>query len=366
MSTRVLCITSHSDIPETEMFIGLHRAGIHIEVMCPVEAPHRNRLIDAGVSVIDFNLKGRFDRKGITKIRALIQEKQINILHLFNNKATSNGIIASRGLPTKIVCYRGTVGNVSFLDPASWTTYLHPRVNRIICVSEAIRRYFLNMKLFSLRIPPEKVVTIYKGHDVAWYENKPSNLKENFNIPENAFVVCCVSNYRPHKGIEVLVDATTYFPSTINIHILLVGNMDNPSLLKKIKNSPLRDNFHLTGFRRDAPALIAASDVSVLPTLKREGLSKVVIESMVYGVVPIVTSVGGNTELVIDGESGIVIPPKNAKALYKALMTLMNNAPLRKKLGANARKRIIDHFKNQTTVEQTLDLYRDLMSDSLS
>lgn len=363
MSINVLCITSHSDLPETEMFIGLQRAGIHIEVMCPVEAPHRQRLIDAGVPVTDFSLKGRFDRKGISKIRDCIQKNQIDILHLFNNKATSNGLIAARGLPVKIVCYRGTVGNVSFFDPASWTTYLHPRVDRIICVSEAIRTFFLNMKIFSLHIPPKKVVTIYKGHDLSWYNDKPSNLKEEFNIPEDAFVVCCVANYRPHKGIEVLVDATTYFPSTINIHILLVGNMDNPSLLKKIRNSPLKDNFHLTGFRRDAPALVAASDVSVLPTLKREGLSKVVIESMVYGVAPIVTSVGGNAELVIDGESGIVIPPKNAKALHNALTLLMDKPTLREILGNNARRRIIDHFKSQTTIEQTLNVYTELMSD---
>ncbi|MBD1401020.1 glycosyltransferase family 4 protein [Pelovirga terrestris] len=362
MSINVLCITSHSDIPETEMFIGLHRSGFHMEIMCPPEAPHRKRLIDAGVPVTNLSLKGRFDPTGISEIRSFIEKNHIDILHLFNNKAASNGIIASRGLPVKIICYRGTVGNVSFFDPASWTTYLHPRVDKIICVSEAIRKYFLNMRLLSLRIKPEKVVTVYKGHDISWYNEKPADLKKEFSIPESAFVVCCAANYRPGKGIEFLVEATKLFPADTNLHILLVGNMNSSALIKKINQSPLKNNFHLTGFRRDAPALMAASDVSVLLSIKKEGLSKVVIESMIYGVVPIVTAIGGNTELVVDGESGIVIPPKNARALHAALISLMKNPMLRKTLGDNAKKRIIDHFKNQTTVDQTLAIYNDLMS----
>lgn len=335
-----------------------------MEIMCPPEAPHRKRLIDAGVPVTDLSLKGRFDRNGISEIKSFIQKRHIDILHLFNNKATSNGIIASRGLPVKIICYRGTVGNVSFFDPASWTTYLHPRVDKIICVSEAIREYFLKMKLFSLRVNPEKVVTVYKGHDLAWYDKNPADLNKEFNIPDNAFVVCCVANYRPGKGIEFLVEATKYFPADTNLHILLVGKMDNPALIKKIDQSPLKENFHLAGFRRDAPTLVAASDASVLPSIKREGLPKTVIESMIYGVVPIVTTVGGNTELVVDGESGIVIPPKNAKALHAAIQYLMNNEKMKNSLGATAKKRIIDHFKNQTTIEKTLEIYRDLVSDS--
>ncbi len=151
MSLRVLCITSHSDRPEAETFIGLKKAGVDIEVISHPEAPHNHRLKEAGVPVTELKLKGRYDLAGIRKIRKKMQQGSYDILHLFNNKAASNGILAAYGIPLKIICYRGIVANVSFLDPASWMTYLHPRVDRIICVAHAIRDYFLSMRMLWMK-----------------------------------------------------------------------------------------------------------------------------------------------------------------------------------------------------------------------
>ena len=362
MNPSVLCITSHSDRPETETFIGLHRAGIGIEVLCPPSAPHRKRLEEAGVKVSDLSLKGRFDRKGVAFIRRRMREKKFHILHLFNNKAASNGLLAATGLQAKIICYRGIVGNVSFLDPMSWMTYLHPRVDRIVCVAEAIRRYFLEMRLLGLRVSPEKVVTIYKGHDLDWYRAKPADLTMEFGIPKDAFVVGCVANLRPRKGIEVLIEAMRFLPADAPVHLLLVGNMESSDLRRRIASSPFRERIHLAGFRRDAPSLVAACSISVLPSLKREGLPKTVIESMAYGVAPVVTDSGGSPELVEDRKSGLVVPPGDSSALAEAIMELKNNPEARLALGRSARERIADHFRIQDTIDRTLGLYRELMS----
>ena len=76
-----------------------------------------------------------------------------DILHLFSNKALQNGLAASRGLPVKIVAYRGIVGNVSFFSPVSWLRFLNPRIDRIVCVADAVRDYFLQMRPRFLRLP---------------------------------------------------------------------------------------------------------------------------------------------------------------------------------------------------------------------
>jgi glycosyltransferase involved in cell wall biosynthesis len=363
MTIRTLCVTSHSDRPETETFIGLHQAQIDIEVFCPPEAPHRHRLIEAGVPVHDFVLNGRFDQQGIATLRRRLKEKKPHILHLFNNKAASNGIRAAKGLPVKIICYRGIVGNINFYNPMSWMTYLHPRVDRIVCVAEAVRRYILSMNLFGVRVPERKVVTIYKGHDLSWYDAQPADLKHAFNIPDNAFVVGCVANLRPRKGIEVLIEATHHLPANANIHLLLVGHMESRSLQHRIAASPLCDTIHLTGFRRDAPSLIAACHLSVLASLRREGLPKTVIESMAYGVPPIVTDSGGSPELVVESESGLIIPPGDPRALARAITQLMEDEQLRRSCGRKARQRIADHFNIQTTIEQTHSLYESIQRE---
>jgi glycosyltransferase involved in cell wall biosynthesis len=359
---RVLCITNYSDRPEAETIVGLKRLGVDMHVFCPSDAAHVRRFAATGIPTTDVRLKGRIDPGGIRRIRHYTIEAGIDILHLFNNRAISNGILASRRIPAKIVVYRGVVGNVHYWSPGSWMTYLHPRVNRIICVSEAVRRYFLSLQWLGLRVPASKPITIYKGHDLSWYQEKPGDLSQ-FGIPAASFVVACIGRPKPSKGVRVLIDAMRFLPQGLPIHLLLIGKMNTPALLKRIERSPYADRIHLAGYRPDAPALQAACQVMVLPTLSRgEGLPKVVIEAMAYGIAPIVTSSGGSPELIENGVSGIVIPPGRPEEIARALMRLYEDPQGCRMMGAKARARIDRSFRIETTIEQTLRLYESCLT----
>ena len=357
---RALCVTSHPDRPETETFIGLRAAGIDLHVRCAPDALQLGRLQTAGVPVEPLRFERKLDRAAIASIRADLDALQPDILHLFDNRTVFNGLIAARGRRVRIITYRGIVGNVSYLSPMSWMRYLNPRVDRIVCVAEAVRQYFLDMHLLWIRLPPEKVVTIHKGHDLGWYRDRPVD-RAGLGIPDAAFVVGCVANWRPRKGVEVLIEACRALPPDAPIHLLLVGNMENPDLQAKIDSSPYRDRIHVLGFRKDAPAVIAACDAAVLPSVKREGLPKTVIEAMAYGVPPVVTDCGGSPELVVDGVSGFVVPVRDPEALAGAINELYADAELRARLGQGARERIASTFRIEDTVARTLELYRDLV-----
>lgn len=360
---RVLCITDFSDRPEIETFIGLKQKGVDIIVMCPSSFVNFHRLQQAGVPVIDHKLKSKFNLKSIQAIREIIKNHRIQILHLLNSNAISNGLFASRNLPVKILTYRGIVSNISFLNPASWMTHLNPRVDHIICVAEKVREYLLGLRLLWLRVPASKPVTIYKGHSLDWYQSPPADLSQ-FEIPEGAFTVVCTANYRPRKGIHVLLKAADYLPRDADIHFLLVGEMSKPRILRQIQKSPFRDNIHLAGFRKDAPEIAAACDVAVLPALRREGLPKVIIEAMAYGVAPIVTDSGGSPELIENGKSGIVVPPGDAKAIADQITKLYNDRQACRDIGANARNRIQTSFRIEDTIDQTYALYERVLHEN--
>lgn len=359
---KALCITDRSDRPETELFIGLHNAGIDLTVMCNPTGRYYKRLQQSGVKIITSAIKGRCDIKGMGRIRHQIRSGDYDILHTFDNRALQNCILASLGIPVRIVAYRGIVGNVSFFDPASWLTYLHPKVKRISCVANAIRDHFLDMRLLGLKISPEKAVTVYKGHNLDWYQDQPADLSK-FGIPEGAFVVGFAGRDRPRKGVKFLIDSAKWLPRDAPIHFLLVGRMENnPSLAKQIAESPLRENFHLAGFRDDAPALAAACDTFVMPAIRAEGLPRAVIEAMAYGTPPIVADAGGSPELIVEQECGLIVPPADAKAIATAIIDLLEHPEKRVKMGAQARERIRTCFNNETTVQQTLDLYQQVVS----
>jgi glycosyltransferase involved in cell wall biosynthesis len=338
----------------------MHNAGIEITVVCPADHPNHVTLTDAGVPTVDIRLLKKFDKSGIAQLRAELIRGDYQIMHTFNNKAVTNGLRACRGLPVKIVCYRGIVGAVGFLDPMSWLRYLNPRIDRIICVADAIRRHFLEMQPAFLRMPETRPVTIHKGHILEWYDATPADLSQ-FGIPEDAFVIGCTANYRPRKGIDYLLDALELLPADIPAHLMLVGHMEADELTRRISRSPARERIHRVGFREDAPALSAACDVFCLPSTKREGLARAIIEAMAYSVPPVVTDSGGSPELVIDGVSGLIVPPKDAMALASAIESLYRDPQLRARMGKAARIRIATEFRNEDTVKKTIALYHELV-----
>lgn len=359
---RALCITEDLDQPTADTFIGLGRAGVEISVACRRDALRKSALLTAGLRVLDTDIDEWLRPRGVRKFRAELERGGYEILHLLSNKALQYGLRASRGLPVRIVAYRGIVGNVSFFNPIAWRRSLNPRVDRIICVADAVRDFYLSMRPARLRIPAHKLVRIYKGHDPAWYSDPPANLAA-FGVPPGAFVVCCTANYRPRKGIEYLVDAIAALPDT-GVHLMLVGSMDDRRLSRRIERSGAADRIHRLGHRDDAPSVVAASHLFVLPSIKREGLARSVIEAMIAGVPPIVTDCGGSPELVVHGECGLVVPVRDSAALADGIAHLYRNPELRRKFGDAAHRRIREHFRIEDTIAQTLAVYRSLAAES--
>src|SRR5690606_13543702 len=212
-------------------------------------------------------------------------------------------------------------GNVSFFNPIAWLRFLNPRIDRIVCVADAVRDYFLAMRPARWRIPEHKLVRIYKGHDPAWYSHEPADLAA-LGVPAGAFAVCCTANYRPRKGIEYLVDAVAALPEDWNVHLVLVGAMGDRKLSRRIERSGAAARIHRVGRRDDAPAIAAAADLFVLPSIKREGLARSLIEAMILGTPPIVTGRGGSPEHVVHEALGLVVPVRGAAARPAALPRL--------------------------------------------
>lgn len=362
MAIRALCVTLGGDRPTCATFIGLKAHGVDIDVICPSSDPNHEVLQKAGVNVLNITIDKNYSRESVKTLRTLLTGRKYDILHVFNNRALSNGIFAARGLPVKLIAYRGIVGNQSFFDPVSWFRFLNPRIDRIVCVCDAIKKFFLNMKPAFLRIPEKKLLRIYKGHSLDWYQDTPGELSR-FGIPEGTFVVGCVANFRPRKGIDDLIESLRYLPSNESIHYLIVGNMENKRLKKLIAASPHKDRLHFAGYRSDAPALMAACDAFCLPSKKREGLPRSVIEAMSYGIAPVVTDSGGSPELIVDGVSGLVAKSCSPASLAGQITKLYRDPQLCESMGKAARERIRNDFKIEETVRQTLALYEELAAE---
>jgi glycosyltransferase involved in cell wall biosynthesis len=357
----VLCVNGESDPAETGSFIEMHKAGIDITVMTWPGTSNHSALQAAGVPTIPYVLKGKISPTCIRFMRNELQRKHYDILHMLDKRATMNGLFASIGMNLKLVAYRGIVGNLSYFDPQAWFYLLNPRLDRIICVCEAIRQALLGLGMPGIRLRRDVPVTIHKGHNPDWYQPPFEDLKQ-YGIPEGAFVVACTARGVRRKGVPVLLDAIDRLPPGLNIHFLLAGSrMDSPLHRKLAAANTYAGNIHLYGFLKRMPWTLPNCDVTVLPSLRREGLPRAVIEAMIAGVVPIVTDSGGSPELVEHGISGFVVPPGEAQPIADRILALYNDRELHSRMGEAARQRIRVDFTVEKTALQTIALYREML-----
>jgi len=353
-------IPIHNIRPEAEMIIGLKQRGLDIEVVTQADCYYARRMATLGIRIHDYTPPAKFSLEAFRVLRRTMQAGRHDIVHLFNNKAIVAGVQAALGLPVKVVTYRGQTGNISRYDPIAYLTHLSPRVDRIVCVAEAVRQSLLP----EVR-DPQKLVTIYKGHDLRWYEDiRPARL-EALGVPAGAFVVTCVANNRPRKGVPVLIESVGRLPADSPIHVILIGaGMDGPDIQRLLATSPARGRVHTFGHRDDVLSIVAASNASILPAIKREGLPKTVIEAMALSVPPIVTDTGGNPELVVHGVCGLVVPPGDADALATAMLELSGHLEKAKAMGHRARERIASNFTLEASITGHQSLYEQLVRET--
>lgn len=357
----VLCVCGESDQAETGSFIEMHRMGIDITVISiPASASHE-ALSAAGVATIPYELKWKVSLQSIRVIRRELKRKKYDVLHMLDKRATMNGLFASIGMDIKLVAYRGIIGNLAYWSPQSWLYLLNPRLDRIICVCDAIRRYMLDLGMPGLRLRRDVPVTVHKGHSPQLYEGQAEDLQQ-FGIPPGVFVVACTLRAVPRKGVPVFIEAIDGLPPGLNIHFLVAGpKMNSPLHQKLVAENSYAENIHLHGRLDRLPWILKNVDVSVLPSLKREGLPRAMLEAMIAGVVPIVTNAGGSPELVENDVSGFVVEPGDPAAIREKILALYSDQEMLARMGAAAKQRVLTDFTIERTARETIAVYKDML-----
>jgi glycosyltransferase involved in cell wall biosynthesis len=191
-------------------------------------------------------------------------------------------------------------------------------------------------------------------------------LLASFGVPEGAPLAVMVGSLSAAKDPATFLRAIAVARREVPaLHALLVG--DGPlrqSLEDEIAQLGLGDAVHLTGFRTDPEALEAAASVVVLTSKSLEGTPGVLLDALVLGKPIVATDVGGVSEVVEDGISGLLAPVGNADVIGAAIARVLRDAPLASRLSAGARARA-PMFSIENTVTRTIEIYRELLAETL-
>ena len=169
-------------------------------------------------------------------------------------------------------------------------------------------------------------------------------------LPKDGPLVGNVARLAPQKGHATLVEAARLVPGA---RFAIVGDGElRAELERRAEGLPVQ----LLGARDDVPDLLASFDVFAFPSLY-EGLCVAVIEAQAAGVPVVATPVGGIRETVVDGETGLLVPPRDPEALAAAIRRLLDDPALARRLAEEARRRVRERFSERRMVEETLRLY---------
>ena len=232
----------------------------------------------------------------------------------------------------------------------------------VIAITDFTRRYLIE----TYNIPAEKVALIYQGTDTERFRHSDSAWKEAQNrylLPEDASpILGSIGSFEARKGHPVLFEAMEELVNSLpNAHLMMVGDGPDESMLKeKVKTLGLEGNISFFPFSDEPNYIFERLDVTVLPSLYKEGLPNVLLESMSMGVPVVSSNIGGVSEIVIDGETGFMVGPGNKSALADAIKKVWANQHNYREMKIKARKLIVNQFDKCAQFERFISYFHTL------
>lgn len=324
------------------------------------------RVEQMGIPVLDGGLGstlfGAGGVKVVSRLVKLMRAYRVDVAHayLFHPNALTP-------IAAKLAGVRATIVSKRSLDryPSALPRYAvklgNALAHRVMVNADAIGRFVAAEE----GCPPSKMVLIPNGvrEDALAPVGDGRAKRQELGLPPEARVIGAVSRLAWKKGIRHLVEATPrildYVPDA---HVVIAGDGElRQELEAQASELGVRERVHFLGSRPDTIELIAAFDVFVLPSVV-EGMSNALLEAMAVGRPTVVTDVGGNPEVALDGETGLVVPPGDSHQLAASIQKLLEAPELAAEMGAAGRRRVLEHYQIDVMTRRIEALYDTLLA----
>ena len=312
----------------------------------------------AGIPYTALPMRHALDLSSALALAGLVRAHDIQVVHCHKGKARTLALLA--GLVARIpvlVLNRG----VSFpLDRWNRLGYVTRRVTAVVAVCESIKR-----RLVASGVPEEKIEVIYSGTDLARFHPgvDGSALRRELGLGPGAALVTQIG-IRSWRGNEDVLDAMVRVRREApHARLLLVGAPPARivSLGDKARARGIGDAVTVLGHREDVPEILAASDLVVDASYAGLGLTGSIREALAVETPVIATDLEGMPELITDGETGLLVPPRNPEAMAQAMLRVLENPARAKAMARAGRKRVESQFSLSAKLDRTEALYTRLV-----
>jgi sugar transferase (PEP-CTERM/EpsH1 system associated) len=333
---------------------GLARDGWSPLVAClEVSGRLEAKISRSGVEVVALNKRRGNDLHVPVRLARVLKDRRIEVVHCHNWGTVVETVIASRLAGVRSIVHTQHGLDYGFGEPPPrWRTALRGAakalcsrwVRRIVVVSEEVRRRVRTEWV----VPDDKVRVIHNGIAIA--ENSPTTadrqaLRRALGLHDNDFVVCTAGAFRPVKDLPTLVEAMAKVVRRApHARLLLVGSGPVRAAIEATaERLEISHALRLPGWRSDVQDVLGAADLFVMSSLS-EGISLALLEAMAARLPAIATRVGGNPEIIDEGRTGLLVPPKDPDRLAEAILSIVEHPQRGVAMGAEGRARVERRF----------------------
>lgn len=310
------------------------------------------------------------DWRSYLRLKRILRDFQPDVVHTHSAKGGFLGRAAASAVGVPAIIhgvhgapfhpYQSVLARELFRACERWAA---PRCDAFVSVADAMTDLMVNAKV----APREKFTTVYSGMEVEPFLDADSHrqrVREELGYRPEHVVIGKVARLFHLKGHEFVIEAASrVVAANPNVRFLFIGDgILTDEYLRQIRAANLEDYFQLTGLVPPAriPELVGAMDV-VVHTSLREGLARVLPQGLIAGKPVVSYDVDGAREVVITGETGYLIPPKEIEPLADALIELAADERLRQRLGQEGQRRFTDQFRHDVMTRQLRELYQRVL-----
>jgi glycosyltransferase involved in cell wall biosynthesis len=333
---------------------GLAQEGHRAIIVARPGQPLAERSVEAGLETIHCSPVLEFDLAAARVLRRRVLADGVDILHAHTAHALALTALAARRTRARVVVTRRT-GFRLHSNPLTRWKYRH--ANAVIAVSSRVKRSLLEGGVDAALV---EVIPDGTRLDRDVSPAPRSTLGVADDAPLAVMVGALTREKDPGTFVRAVACALRQVPE---LRALLVG--DGPmrhELNAQVESLGIGHALRLTGYRDDADALIAASDIVVLSSME-EGLGSVLLDAMAFGKPVVATTAGGIPDVVVQDETGLLVAPSDAEALGEAIARLAGDPELASRLAVGARERA-PRFSMREVVARTTAVYERVLSAS--
>jgi glycosyltransferase involved in cell wall biosynthesis len=340
--------------------LALKEMKVAVSVMTPLHSALSVRMLEDGISVINFKSRGILDLSLANKIAKVCKEQKFDVIHTHDSHAHSAAVLSAAvfGNNTPLVVSRRVDFAVSS-NPFSIWKYNHASIKKIVCVSEMI------FKMTALSInEKEKLTVVHSGINTTNYNFSLDRnlLKDELNLSHEVILVGNLSALADHKDFPTfLKTAKALVEEDERIHIVIGGSGAEESMIRSfIREHQLESRIHLLGFRKDVVQVMKSLDVFLI-TSKTEGLGTIVLEAFAAEIPVVATRAGGIPELVNDEVTGLLCEIGDVDGLKTTVKRILTDHEFKATLIHNAKIKVQD-FSFQATAKKTFQIYQEILN----